>query len=91
MSDLKPPTRRSSKPKAKPTVPAKAVGKAVRARMPLVLATMHWCWGLGFLTSPKRLRAVRADLLDPAPLPDAASGPIAVEPSEETTTGGAPR
>lgn len=69
---------------------------AVRARMPLVLATMHWCWGLGFLTSPKRLRAVRADLLDPAPLPDAASGPIAVEPSagessEETTAGGAPR
>jgi endonuclease III len=34
MSDLKPPTRRSSKPKAKPTVPAKAVGKAVRARVP---------------------------------------------------------
>lgn len=69
---------------------------AVRARMPLVLATMHWCWGLGFLTSPKRLRAVRADLLDPAPLPDAASGPVAVEPiagesSEETTAGGAPR
>ena len=69
---------------------------AVRARMPLVLATMHWCWGLGFLTSPKRLRAVRADLHDPAPLPDAASGPIAVEPSagepsEEPTAGGAPR
>ncbi|GAB47087.1 glycosyltransferase family 2 protein [Mobilicoccus pelagius] len=27
-----------------------------RLRTPLVLATMHWCWGLGFLTSPKKLR-----------------------------------
>jgi endonuclease III len=34
MSDLKPPTRRSSKPKAKPSVPAKAVGRAVRSRAP---------------------------------------------------------
>jgi endonuclease III len=34
MSDLKPPTRRSSKPKAKPTVPAKAVGRAIRVRTP---------------------------------------------------------
>ncbi|GAB98181.1 hypothetical protein BJY21_003141 [Kineosphaera limosa] len=40
----------------------------VRARMPVVLATMHWCWGLGFLTSPKKLRDVRADLPDPPPL-----------------------
>ena len=29
---------------------------AVRARMPLVLATMHWAWGAGFLTSPPALR-----------------------------------
>ena len=29
---------------------------ATRVRTPLVLAAMHWCWGLGFLTSPKRLR-----------------------------------
>ena len=28
---------------------------AVRARVPLVLATMHTCWGAGFLTSPRRL------------------------------------
>lgn len=27
----------------------------VRARIPVVLATMHMCWGMGFLTSPKRL------------------------------------
>jgi succinoglycan biosynthesis protein ExoA len=26
----------------------------VRARVPLVLATMHTCWGAGFLTSPRR-------------------------------------
>ena len=26
----------------------------VRARIPLVLATMHMCWGAGFLTSPRR-------------------------------------
>jgi succinoglycan biosynthesis protein ExoA len=28
---------------------------AVRARVPVVLATMHMCWGTGFLTSPRRL------------------------------------
>jgi succinoglycan biosynthesis protein ExoA len=28
---------------------------AVRARVPVVLATMHMCWGAGFLTSPRRL------------------------------------
>jgi hypothetical protein len=27
----------------------------VRARLPLVLATMHFSWGLGFLTSPQSL------------------------------------
>ena len=27
----------------------------VRARVPLVLAGMHTCWGAGFLTSPRRL------------------------------------
>ena len=26
----------------------------VRARLPLVLAVMHMCWGTGFLTSPRR-------------------------------------
>jgi endonuclease-3 len=34
MSDLKQPTRRISKPKGKPAVPAKAVGKALRTRTP---------------------------------------------------------
>ena len=28
---------------------------AVRARIPLVLAAMHTCWGAGYLTSPRRL------------------------------------
>jgi hypothetical protein len=26
-----------------------------RASLPVVLATMHWAWGIGFLTSPRRL------------------------------------
>ena len=32
-------------------------GESVRTRAaaPLVLATMHWSWGIGFLTSPRRL------------------------------------
>src|SRR5829696_7505359 len=34
MSDLKQPSRRISKPKSKPAVPAKAVGRAVRSRVP---------------------------------------------------------
>jgi succinoglycan biosynthesis protein ExoA len=34
-----------------------AVGQpaGVRARVPLVLAAMHTCWGAGYLTSPRRL------------------------------------
>jgi glycosyl transferase family 2 len=34
---------------------ARNVGPRVAARLPLVLATMHVCWGIGFLTSPARL------------------------------------
>jgi glycosyltransferase involved in cell wall biosynthesis len=30
-------------------------GAGVRLRLPLVLATMHFCWGWGFLSSPKSL------------------------------------
>ncbi|NYG35640.1 glycosyltransferase family 2 protein [Janibacter alkaliphilus] len=30
---------------------------AVRARVPLAMATMHWSWGIGFLTSPRALAA----------------------------------
>lgn len=37
-----------------------AVGRGesprTRALLPIVLATMHWSWGLGFLTSPAALR-----------------------------------
>jgi glycosyltransferase involved in cell wall biosynthesis len=41
----------------------RGVSPGVRVRIPLVLATMHLCWGSGFLTSPKRLaRATRAGL-----------------------------
>ena len=34
---------------------ARDVPGGARARIPLVLAVMHMCWGLGFLTSPRRL------------------------------------
>jgi succinoglycan biosynthesis protein ExoA len=34
---------------------ARDVPAGVRARVPLVLAAMHMCWGAGFLTSPRRL------------------------------------
>ncbi|WP_226344763.1 glycosyltransferase family 2 protein [Agilicoccus flavus] len=44
---------------------------AVRARLPLVLATMHWSWGIGFLTSPAALRAT-----DPAPQPGSDGGDL---------------
>ncbi|MDP9497873.1 MAG: glycosyltransferase family 2 protein [Actinomycetota bacterium] len=38
----------------------------VRARLPLVFATMHGAWGVGFLTSPRRL-AVEPTRVPPAP------------------------
>jgi succinoglycan biosynthesis protein ExoA len=54
----------------------RGVSPAVRVRVPLVIATMHLCWGSGFLTSPKRLaRATRAGLpstRSAAPVPTAA-------------------
>jgi succinoglycan biosynthesis protein ExoA len=34
---------------------ARDVPPGVRARVPLVLAAMHTCWGAGYLTSPRRL------------------------------------
>jgi glycosyltransferase involved in cell wall biosynthesis len=34
---------------------ARGLPTGVRARVPVVLATMHICWGLGFLTSPRGL------------------------------------
>lgn len=34
---------------------AKGEPTSVRARVPVAIATMHWSWGIGFLTSPKRL------------------------------------
>jgi succinoglycan biosynthesis protein ExoA len=36
----------------------------VRARLPLVIAVMHMCWGTGFLTSPRSLH--RGQAADPA-------------------------
>ena len=38
-------------------VVAKGETPAVRARVPLAIATMHWAWGIGFLTSPASLAA----------------------------------
>jgi len=41
---------------------SRGVPAAVRARVPLVLGTMHMCWGTGFLTSPGTLhRSRKAD------------------------------
>ena len=34
---------------------ARDLPPGTRARVPLVLAAMHLCWGAGFLTSPRRL------------------------------------
>jgi succinoglycan biosynthesis protein ExoA len=34
---------------------------SVRARLPLILAMMHMCWGAGFLTSPRTLHRGPAD------------------------------
>lgn len=33
----------------------RGLAPGVRARVPVALATMHLCWGAGFLTSPRRL------------------------------------
>ncbi len=41
---------------------------AVRARLPLVFATMHLSWGLGFLTSPRRLARPPRNMM-PAAVP----------------------
>jgi hypothetical protein len=34
---------------------SQGVPSSARARLPLVLAVMHMCWGAGFLTSPRGL------------------------------------
>ena len=36
-------------------VAGRGLGAADRAWLPLVLGTMHMCWGVGFLTSPRSL------------------------------------
>jgi hypothetical protein len=38
---------------------SRRVPARVRARLPLVLGTMHMCWGAGFLTSPRTLHRGR--------------------------------
>jgi len=35
----------------------RGIPAGVRVRVPLVLGTMHMCWGAGFLTSPRKLHA----------------------------------
>ena len=59
-------------------------GLPVRSRLvlPAVLGTMHWSWGLGFLTSPRRLAR-----RDPAPA-DVSDGPGPRSPRPDA--GGAP-
>jgi succinoglycan biosynthesis protein ExoA len=53
-------------------VAARPLGPRIAALIPLVLATMHVCWGVGFLTSPRSLMPghgpprARAPLLPPA-------------------------
>jgi len=37
------------------TALSRGLSTKVRARLPLVLAAMHMCWGAGFLTSPRSL------------------------------------
>jgi succinoglycan biosynthesis protein ExoA len=37
----------------------RGVPARVRAQLPLVLSVMHMCWGVGFLTSPRRLHRGR--------------------------------
>ena len=39
---------------------SRGVPAQVRVRLPLVLVTMHMCWGTGFLTSPPGLHRVRS-------------------------------
>ena len=38
---------------------SRGLASRVRARLPLVLAVMHLCWGTGFLTSPRTLHRGR--------------------------------
>jgi succinoglycan biosynthesis protein ExoA len=45
------------------TALSRGLPPGVRARLPLVLAVMHLCWGTGFLTSPRTLhRSREADM-----------------------------
>ncbi len=41
----------------------------VAARLPVALATMHLCWGTGFLTSPRGLAGPAAVVASPLPSP----------------------
>jgi succinoglycan biosynthesis protein ExoA len=41
-------------------VAARRLPGRVLARLPAALVTMHVCWGIGFLTSPRRLLPGRA-------------------------------
>ena len=37
------------------TIESRGLPVAARVRLPVVMATMHLCWGAGFLSSPRRL------------------------------------
>ncbi len=46
-------------------VVGRGVGWSALVRLPVVLGTMHMCWGAGFLTSPRRLAVPRPQVRRP--------------------------
>jgi succinoglycan biosynthesis protein ExoA len=61
---------------------------SVRLRLPVVFATMHLSWGLGFLTSPKHLVQPPSTPLVRLRLADAPQGDVlTVEPERRTSAG----
>jgi hypothetical protein len=51
---------------------AKTLSARSLLALPLVLATMHVCWGIGFLTSPRHLVPGLGSRNQPAARPDTA-------------------
>jgi GT2 family glycosyltransferase len=52
---------------------ARRLPRRALACLPLALATMHICWGIGFLTSPRRLVPRAAGQADQLPSPSSSS------------------
>jgi succinoglycan biosynthesis protein ExoA len=46
-------------------VVGRGLGRSALVRLPVVLGTMHMCWGAGFLTSPRRLAVPRPQVRRP--------------------------